>query len=961
MMIHCLFLVICIVSAMAREVPRLSPLPVKGESLSLNGEWQFLPKAPLEWEKGVLLKDTRPIQVPGEWVMQGFQVEKGAEALYTRTFTPPETWKDQRVKLRCKGIFSQSRIFINGKEVGSHLGGFTSFEFDVTDFISLGKENTIRIGVIADTLADSVASASKYAVHSLGGISRDISFFTLPEVNFSDFHYTTTFDAQYSDALLKVQMGVVNESAQACKNVKIQWRLKDAQGQESFLGEKVINDVPVGASLHFDQEFTVKTPQHWNPESPRLYTLTATLIQDDRVVMSSARRVGFRQIEVRGNELFVNNSPVKLRGVNRHEVMPLRGRSVIDPIWRKDVELFKQGNVNYIRTCHYPPDEALLESCDELGMFVEVEAPFCWAHETAVPDDQLEKVFLTQHLEMINRDRSHPSVLMWSLGNESNKYVEYFKKSGERIKQIDPTRPRIFSQWSPNSDNEELEIGNHHYPGPSGPEMYRDSKRPIVFDEYCHLNAYNRMELAADPGLRAMWGDILVELWDRMYRSKGVLGGALWSGIDDTFFLPGEKTVGYGTWGPIDGWRRLKPEFFGMKRAYNPILVSLKGNRDASGKVTFSIENRHDFTSLKDCKINWQAGKSFGSLSPDIAPRSQQELSFILPPEALMEQELKVQTISNQGFITAEYVFPLLPECVVHTKSASQKLKWEESPMHYTIVVGKNNYIVDKSTGLISSGAVDQKTSLAPSPTLMLLPLNGNGDGIQMTGKDQNFVPYNPLCSSWQAHSIVVEKTQGEIIVAVQGSYQEAEGQFTYHFMPTGELMVDYHFTIKMPVNPRQMGLVFHLDHEFDHLEWEREKETIVYPDEYTNAVRGKAIAYNPEIPLVGIAGPAQEPSWLWNQDQTTAGSNHFRSTKTNIKKASLSTKSGARSVHIRSQGDQSLRCWVENKNKINFLVADYNNPGTENFLRPHASLQDKPLKKGDKVSGRVILSFDKK
>ena len=144
--------------------------------------------------------------------------------------------------------------------------------------------------------------------------------------------------------------------------------------------------------------------------------------------------------------------------------MPLRGRSLNNDIWRKDVELFRRGNVNYIRTSHYPPDEALLEACDELGMFVEVEAPFCWAHQADVPADKHYDVLVNQHVEMVNLNRSHPSILMWSMGNESLKFKEYFKQASETVKQLDPTRPRIFSQWGPDADEGTLEITNHHYP-----------------------------------------------------------------------------------------------------------------------------------------------------------------------------------------------------------------------------------------------------------------------------------------------------------------------------------------------------------------------------------------------------------------------------------------------------------------------------------------------------------------
>ena len=558
----CLLAALCVLFQLQAEivVPRLSPLPrqVEKERVPLAGTWTFNGK--------------HNIEVPGEWVMQGFEVEKGKEALYERTFNIPARWEGQRVKLRCNGIYSESRICINGKEVDSHLGGFTAFELDVTDFVQIGKTNKMAVYVRSESIADSTSSASQYAVHPLGGITRDLYLFALPETNLSMFHVATVFDSAYVDAKLKTEVEITNESATSKSGLSLHFVLKDAQGKEVALKQPThsLQSLAGGASEKVMLSFDVAHPQKWDTEHPYLYTLTCQLKDGKKVLHESVRRVGFRQIEVRGNQMYINNMPIKLRGVCRHEVMPLRGRSVNGDMWRKDVELFRRGNVNYIRTSHYPPDEALLEACDELGMLVEVEAPFCWAHNTNVPEERHEAVLVNQHVEMVNLNRSHPSVLMWSLGNESLKYAEYFKKAGEVVKQLDPTRPRIFSQWGPDADNGELEVTNHHYPGPSGPDTYRNSKRPVTFDEYCHLNAYNRFELAADPGLRNAWGALLDKMWNDMYHSQGVLGGAIWVGIDDTFFLPDGKTVGYGTWGVIDGWRREKPEYWNMKAESKP-------------------------------------------------------------------------------------------------------------------------------------------------------------------------------------------------------------------------------------------------------------------------------------------------------------------------------------------------------------------------------------------------------
>lgn len=940
-------------------VPRLSPLPIKVEKqkVPLAGNWQFNPSPEKEfWKKGSV-SNWKNIEVPGEWVMQGFEVEKGKAAGYFRTFTIPSAWSGQQIKLRCNGIYSDSRIYINGKEAGSHLGGFTAFELDVTDLVQVGKENRIAVSVISESLADSTSSASQYAVHPLGGITRDLYLFALPEVNLSMFHASTSFDTSYVDAVLKTNIEITNESSAVKSGLSLHFTLKDANGKEIQLKENArpVQNMAVGATEKAEISFDIAKPEKWDSEHPYLYTLTCQLKEGKKVLHETMRRVGFRQVEVRGNQMFINNMPVKLRGVCHHEVMPLRGRSVNDDMWRKDVELFRRGNVNYFRTSHYPPDEALLEACDELGMLVEVEAPFCWAHNTNVPEDMHDAVLVNQHVEMVNLNRSHPSVIMWSLGNESLKYAEYFKKAGEVVKQMDPTRPRIFSQWGPDADNGELEVTNHHYPGPTGPDKYRNSKRPVTFDEFCHLNAYNRLELAADPGLRSMWGPLLDKMWNDMYHSQGVLGGAIWAGIDDTFFLPGEKAVGYGTWGPIDGWRREKPEYWGMKKAFSPVKIIQKGNMSADGIVRFHVENRHNFSDLSECTIEWKAGGKTGRITTDVAPRSEGELEVKLPESLRQAETMELTVTGVRGFVIDQYSFRILPECGQPMQRLMGKLSWQEKTDRIEVESLGGHFTIDKRNGLLSAER-NGKTVLHQSPSLMVLPLNGEGEGIQMMGKDQKFEPYNPVCENWLARSVTFVPGEEVVSVKVKGSYKEAEGVLEYRFHKNGEVTFAYNFTMLQDISPRQTGLVFMLPSSFTHLDWERKGYWTVYPEDNIDALKGEAEAFDNSLPVSGLAGPSKQPSKPWSYDQTAAGSNLFRSTKENIYQAGLKSKDG-NSVTVISDGTQSVRPWIE-KEAVRLLVAGYNNPGRENFLIPHAEKGYRPLKRGDKVEGTVKLVF---
>jgi beta-galactosidase len=939
------------------KIPRLTPLPtnIENSKVNLNGKWLFSASPDKSFWNKTEHQNWKEILVPGEWVMQGFKVDKGKSAGYNKDFNIPVSWNNKRVKLRCNGIFSEFTIYINGSEAGSHLGGFTPFELDLTSYIHPGKNN-ISIAVKSESLADSLASASRYAVHSLGGITRDIFLFSLPQVNIAGLHAQTTFDKEYKNAVLNAEIGICNESTDKADGLSIHLVLVNPQGKAVRLKKEEYKLQTLAPQQTENQTIgiDIAEPQKWDSENPYLYTLTCELKQGGKLLQQSSRRIGFRQIEVRGNELFVNNLPVKLRGVCRHEVMPLRGRSLEGTVWKQDVELFRNANVNYIRTSHYPPDEALLDACDELGMFVEEEAPFCWAHETKVPENKHYQLLINQHVEMINRDRSHPSVLLWSMGNESNLYQEYFKQAAAIAKKIDPSRPRIFSQWGPDADNGELEIGNHHYPGPTGPDTYRHSKRPIVFDEYCHLNAYNRLELAADPGLRDKWGELLDRMWNDMYYSKGVLGGAIWAGIDDTFFLPDGKAVGYGTWGPIDGWRREKPEYWNMKKAYSPVKIALKGNMDTEGKIEFEVENRHNFSNLSACKISWKNELSKGIISLNLAPKAAGTFSISIPEKARTCGFIEIEVISPLGYSIDQYKFRVRPEQIVNIADENSKLTFSEDSLQLAISSPTNTYKIDKLNGSLQAWNKNGQLVLTHSPELMILPLNEEGRGIQMTGEGQNFDPFTPTCKLWVANSIETIKENNCHKVSVHGSYKEAEGCITYSVMTNGKLEIEYDFRLKSAISPRQIGLVFTCPVSFDQLQWDRNGYWSVYPVNHIARLQGRAKLNNPQQQNCGLAGPASKPEYSWSLDQTNAGSNDFRSTKEFIKKATLSDAKG-NELEVLSEGTQHFRAWKEDET-IRFLVADYNNAGSDRFLVSHAEKDYRPLKKGDRVKGKISI-----
>ena len=936
------------IRSMGYDLPRLSPVPlgIKGNEptfLSLNGTWQF---ASEDGGHGY-----SNIEVPGEWVMQGFKVKPGTFAEYRKTFNVPSGWRNSRIKLRCDAVYSECEIFINGVKAGGHLGGFTAFETDITDQAKPGKENIISIKVKSESIADSLSSGSSYAAHTLGGISRKIFLVALPEVNCSMLHVSTSFDKNYLNAILRTEVELSNESS-IKEGIDLRFELRQAGDPTLIFTKDIRSSEPVAAHDIFYRifSFDVVNPLKWDPEHPNLYTVTVQLISKGKTVETVTRTFGFRQIDVRGNQVFVNNMPVKLRGICRHEVMPLRGRSLNSGQWEEDVRLFREANINYIRTSHYPPAPEFIEACDRLGMFVEVEGPFCWASNTNVPEKMRFLALIQPELEMVNTFRSNPSVLMWSIANESNKYKEYFSYPAALIKAIDPTRPRNFSHGNPDIDNWELEVCTLHYPGPSGPAKYANFKRPVTFDEYCHLNAYNRFEQVTDPGVRDAWGLGFMWMWEKMYHSKGVLGGAIWAGIDDSFFMPGGIAVGYGTWGPLDGWRRLKPEYWHVKKVYSPVKIKQSGNFDATtGTLKLEIENRFLFSGLNECNFSWTSGVQSGTFKADAGPGETATI-FIKVPGA---EKVQVDVSDPRGILIDQYEFTGIPSIPEMPKARITPSVSIETSREVRITCGSVTMVIDKATRTLKEVQSNGKTVLLGDALLMVLPLNGKGNGTQMTGDTARFDPFNATCANRYVSQVEQSMNGDNFILRVSDQSDEARG-YTEYQISDGGLTVSYSYEILKNINPRQVGLVFSLPGNFQQLEWDRNGQWNYYPEDHIGRLKGFAKARN-DNPVSGPAGPVAKPSLPWSFDQNELGTNDFRSTKMNILWASVTN--GTEKVSVNSDGNQNIRCWLDG-GRTHILVADYSNMGAEGFFRSHAEQIDRPVKPGDYISGTVKLLF---
>ena len=284
------------------EPPRLTPAPtsVAGTDqpkLSLNGTWQFNPSPPDGFWKTPTPNDSgfSDIEVPAQWAMQGFEVEKAAAAAYWREFTVPPEWKSHRIKLRCDAVYSDTAVWINGRQAGQHTGGFTPFEFDVTELLTIGRKNTIALAVKNDSLADILASGTQYAAHQLGGITRQIYLFAVPNLNITSMHVTTVFDQDYNDATLQVILELSNESDNDIENAGVEFELTGPKKTSVPIDPAAVSfvNIAAGDTIKKIVKIPVSQPKKWDAEHPDLYLLKVRLKAEDKILEPYSAGLGF--------------------------------------------------------------------------------------------------------------------------------------------------------------------------------------------------------------------------------------------------------------------------------------------------------------------------------------------------------------------------------------------------------------------------------------------------------------------------------------------------------------------------------------------------------------------------------------------------------------------------------------------------------------------------------------------
>lgn len=938
-----------------------TPVPVsvagvKSVTYPLNGEWWFTPTPEEQAELNKFnRKKWHTITIPSEWYMESFEVEKDKFAGYYKEFIIPRDWKGKRTIIRFGAVESECKLYVNGKYAGSHQGSMTQFEKELTPFLTDGK-NTLLLYVRSESFPAESSKISKYAKHQVGGIIRNVELITVPQVHINNFYCDALLSDDLKTGTLHITTGLSEKGSNT--NIEVIIKKTGVEGLSNITEEVYRGKINQQTPVH---SLKLISPQLWHAESPFLYTVELILSENNKQTQIVKKNIGFRKIEIRGNSLYVNNRQVKLRGVARHDISPYEGRAIKDTIsLRKDIEQLRNANCNFIRTSHYPPHEYMLDLCDRLGIFVEDEAPVCW---DSTPDTPARTQLIFYCFKsMLHRDRTHPSVLLWSIANESQ-WRPKFYPCMQLARELTPHIPVKFSHSEYQGIKKGPDIGAKHYPGWEGLLRYDNYFRPMLFGEALHLNCYNTSENITDPALRDLWGDYIKYFVDNMQESPAIAGLGIWGTIDEMFYPKDKAPCGYGPWGVVDGFRREKPEFWHMKMSYSPIVITSKHFQTTDNQTFVSIQNRYNVLNASNVDIYWQDGANKGKVTVQAGPG---EEGTIRIPHLVQGDSLYLELKDRRGFTLSEWKLPRIysphnpiPELV---KTGNVSVQTLDSVYH--IQAGNIQYYFSRTTGMpLHISKSGEKIIIGPLK-LYIIPLLKENEVIdfipqERTGGDIKFTS-DPL-SAWIPDSVSINNTSDGIVkVTTKGKLDELPVDFTFIIDGKGHLRIDYMVNIKkVDYDIRQIGIGFNLPETFTTLSWKRKALWSVYPEDHIGRPEGTAQAFYPET-LLNYFQQRINPAHPYSKDGNEFGSNDFRSTKHNIISGKLQTASGS-SVTIESNGRQHLRAWIL-PTGTSFLVANYSNGGNEHYLNydSNRTRYSGSLKAdGGDFTGWMQLNFD--
>lgn len=825
----------------------------------LNGDWyfNFVPQPserPLDFYKEDYdVSSWATIPVPSNWEMQGYDrpiycnveyphsntppyidARKGFNdggknyginpvGSYVRYFNLPEGWDKQRTFIQFNGIYSAALVYLNGKYVGYTQGSNNVAEFDLTSYLRPGQ-NKLAVQVFRWSDGSYLECQDMFR---MSGIFRDVYLYNTPLVSVRDHYITSRLDASADYRQGEMQVELTLDNRGRLKGEKeLVVRLSDPSGKVVAETEQTVRFSERETTCKVKTDFRVKNLSLWTAETPNLYTVSVIQRAGGKDEMAFSTKYGFRDIEVRGPLVYINGKRVFFKGVNRHDSHPLYGRAVTVESMLQDVLLMKRNNINTIRTSHYPNASKMYAMFDYYGLYTMDEADLEDHANQSISDmPSWIPAFVDR---MVLRDRNHPSVIFWSLGNECGG-GNNFQACYDAAKRLDP-RPVHHESTRDGKEfggNRFSDLYSKMYPSMGWMDQYVNSfDKPMFICEYAHAmgNAIGN----------------LTEYWNSIESSSSTIGGAIWDWVDQAIYEPveikqgnyaGRLHTGYDFPGPHQGnfcsngiipaTREETPKLKEVKAVYQYIKFRLENNDKNGNEVTVSLKNTYNFTSLADFDLRWETVKDgyvVGADSmqlADVAPYDSVSLTLPLSGADLKKaskngeevminltvRQRKATVWAGAGHEVARKQFELtsragLPELRINARVPRLAVKKEGQ----SLTVG--NGFVD--------AAFDTTTGRMTALRLNGLDVIYGGEGFIFDNhrwiendrfeKTENGLEPTGTCEA-------VEEASGNVVVKTVRKGSLCDTEITYVFYPGGVMDMDVKLTPKT-ADLRRTGLV---------------------------------------------------------------------------------------------------------------------------------------------------------
>ena len=838
--------------------------------------------------------------------------ERNPVGQYRRSFQLPAGWEARgQTFLRFEGVMSAFYVWINGERVGYSQGSMEPSEFNITNYLHAG-ENQIALEVYRYSDGSYLEDQDFWR---FGGIHRSIHLLHTPDIRIRDYAVRTLpVSTDYQDFILQIDPQFSVYRGMTGKGTTLQGVLKDASGREIATLKGDVEDIldlehkagrmnewypQRGPRKLGRMSATIKSPKRWTAETPYLYKLHLTLLTaEGEVIEQVEQSVGFRSVEIRNGQLLVNGAPVRFRGVNRHEHDPRTARVMSEERMLQDILLMKQANINAVRTSHYPNVSRWYELCDSLGLYVmdeaDIEEHGLRGILASTPD--WHAAFLDRAVRMAERDKNHPSIVMWSMGNESG-YGPNFAAISAWLHDFDPTRPvhyegaqgaggepdpktvDVISRFYTRVKQEYLNPGIAEGEDKERAENARwerlleiaertNDNRPVMTSEYAHSmgNALGNFK----------------EYWDEIYSNPRMLGGFIWDWVDQGIYktLPdGRIMVAYGGDfgdkpnlkafcfnGLLMSDRETTPKYWEVKKVYSPVELRVE-----SGELR--VTNRNHHTDLSQYRCLWTLSidgkqKDQGEITlPEVAPGESETIPLPVSiagkkasAKATSDLRLTISFILKRDALWAKAGHEVAWEqfCIQEGALLSSKLenrgrlKVRADEEHLSISGSGFSIQWEKNaTGSLTSLTYHGKEMLAHPADFPLQPVTQAFRAP--TDNDKSFG--NWLAKDWSLHQMDNPRISldffkhevredGAVIVRIQTRNRYKEGMIVTKFLYTilSDGTIDLKTTFQpqgiLPELPR-LGIAFCLSSDYNTFIWQGRGPQDNYPDRKTSAAVG--------------------------------------------------------------------------------------------------------------------------